>query len=173
MNRTLLRIFGCLAVLSLQACATLLNDATQPVAFSSDPQGAIVSVNGAAMGRTPCTLPILRKGWDKQILFSLDGHKPLSLTLKNTLDGAVAGNFILGGIVGGVVDGISGRGGGYQESVQVVLVPLDSSEDSRALPIPDPAAEADEPQRAAEHGEANDTTSESLKPKAKPVTSPQ
>jgi hypothetical protein len=58
----------------------------------------------------------------------------VQFTLKNTLDGAVAGNFILGGIVGGVVDGISGRGGAYQDSVQVVLVRVDSPEESRVLP---------------------------------------
>ena len=154
MIRTMLRVFACLAFVSLQACATLLNDATQPVAFSSDPQGAIVSVNGAAMGRTPCTLPILRKGWDKQILFTLEGHKPLNLTLKNTLDGAVAGNFILGGIVGGVVDGISGRGGAYQDSVQVVLVPLDSNEESRPIMAPKSTAEHERPQAAPQGAEA-------------------
>jgi FKBP-type peptidyl-prolyl cis-trans isomerase len=116
-------------------CATILNDATQPVAFSSEPQGAIVTVNGAAMGRTPCTLPIARKGWDKEILFTLDGHKPLNFKLKNSLDGAVAGNIIAGGVIGGIVDGISGRGGGYQESVQVVLVPSESSGESRVVEV--------------------------------------
>lgn len=143
MNRSFLSTAVAACVLSVQGCATILNDSTQPVAFSSDPQGAIVAVNGVAMGRTPCTLPIQRKGWDKQISFTLDGHKPVNFTLKNTLDGAVAGNFILGGIIGGVIDGISGRGGGYQESVQVVLVPVESGEDSRILPS-DAAAKAAE-----------------------------
>jgi hypothetical protein len=143
MNRSFLPTSMAVCVLSIQGCATILNDSTQPVAFSSDPQGAIVAVNGVAMGRTPCTLPIQRKGWDKQVSFTLDGHKPVSFTLKNSLDGAVAGNFILGGIIGGVIDGISGRGGGYQESVQVVLVPVESSDDSRLLPT-DTAAKAAE-----------------------------
>ena len=79
-------LVGAMVVMLAQGCATILNDATQPVAFSSDPQGAIVTVNGAAMGRTPCTLPIARKGWDKEILFTLDGYKPLNFKLKNSLD---------------------------------------------------------------------------------------
>ncbi len=123
------------AAIALQGCATILNDATQPVAFSSDPQDAIVSVDGAPMGRTPCTLPIARAGWDKAILFTHDGYKPLTFTLKNSLSGAVAGNILLGGIIGGVVDGISGRGGGYQESVQVVLARNSSPDESRVVEV--------------------------------------
>lgn len=115
---------GCVITASLlSGCATILNDSTQPVAFSSDPQGAVVKVDGVAMGRTPTTIPVPRKGWDKQLQFELDGYKTAQMTLKNTLSGAAAGNLILGGLVGGVVDGISGRGGGYQGSVHIVLEP--------------------------------------------------
>lgn len=131
----LLATAGTIFVLFAQGCATFLNDATQPVSFSSEPQGAVVTVDGAPMGRTPCTLPIARKGWDKAIVFSLDGHKPLNFKLKNTLDGAVAGNILIGGVIGGVVDGISGRGGGYQESVQVVLAPEDSPGESMVVEV--------------------------------------
>lgn len=132
-----LRVVAALAFASClcTGCATFLNDDTQPVSFSSDPQGAIVAVDGAPMGRTPCTVPIARKGWDKHILFSLDGYKPVEFTLKNTMSGAVAGNLLIGGLVGGVVDGISGRGGGYQESVQVVLVPLAATDQSRVVDV--------------------------------------
>jgi FKBP-type peptidyl-prolyl cis-trans isomerase len=132
--KTVMALVGAMVVMLAQGCATILNDATQPVAFSSDPQGAIVTVNGAAMGRTPCTLPIARKGWDKEILFTLDGYKPLNFKLKNSLDGAVAGN-IIAPVIGTIVDGISGRGGAYQESVQVVLAPNESDEPSRVIEV--------------------------------------
>jgi hypothetical protein len=41
--------------------------------------------------------------------------------LKNTLSGALAGNILFGGFIGLGVDAVSGRGGGYQDAVKVVL----------------------------------------------------
>ena len=156
--RALLSVVGLLFTLFAQGCATILNDATQPVAFSSDPQGAIVTVDGAPMGRTPCTLPIARRGWDKQILFTLDGYKPLNFKLKNTLDGAVAGNIIAGGVIGGIVDGISGRGGAYQESVQVVLAPTGSTAESRIIEVDFKATEGAKGSKAQQSLPAASTT---------------
>lgn len=178
MRNLMMVSFCAVLALSFQGCATILNDATQPVAFSSDPQGAIVSVDGAPMGRTPCTLPIARKGWDKEILFMLDGHKPLNFKLKNSLDGAVAGNIIAGGVVGGIVDGISGRGGGYQESVQVVLAPIGSKQESRVVEIDvkavaaPPAAPEVEPAKQSPSGTQGSTPGKVTTPPAEATNAP-
>ncbi len=102
-------------------CATLLNSDTQPVTFTSEPEGAVVRIDGVAYGRTPVTIPVLRKGWDKQISISMDGYKTENFTLKNTLSGSTFLNVIWW--PGAIVDGISGRGGKYQSHVQVVLEP--------------------------------------------------
>ncbi len=103
-------------------CATILNGPNQMVAFNSEPDGATVAVDGVKMGKTPCVLPVPRKGWDKIITFSKDGHKTVNYKLRNTLSGAVIAN-VLVPIVGTVVDAISGRGGGYADSVSVLLEP--------------------------------------------------
>src|SRR5690606_27890971 len=110
------------AVLCLgSGCSTILNDDTQPVTFDSDPPGALVNIDGVNYGRTPCTIPVQRKGWDKQVMISLDGYKTEIFTLENTLSGNTFLNVIWW--PGAVVDGISGRAGKYQEAVRVVLEP--------------------------------------------------
>jgi len=121
LQRIAIPVFLCVLASQLIGCATLLNGPDQMVAFSSDPDGATVIVDGIPMGKTPCTLPIPRKGGDKLVTFELAGHKHVQYTLKNTLSGALAGNILLGGFIGLGVDAISGRGGGYQRSVSVVL----------------------------------------------------
>lgn len=107
----------------LGGCATILNDDTQPVTFNSDPEGALVKVDGVAYGRTPVTIPVQRKGWDKQVEISLDGYKTEAFTLENTLSGNSFLNVLWW--PGAIVDGISGRAGKYQGTVQVVLEPAE------------------------------------------------
>ena len=107
--------------LLLTGCATFLNDDHQMVAFSSEPDGATVKVDGVAMGKTPSAIPVPRKGGDKVVSFELDGYKTLMLELDNNIHAAGFGNLLLGGIIGIGVDAISGRAGSYQNTVHVML----------------------------------------------------
>lgn len=140
------------ACLTGGGCATLINSENQMVAFNSDPEGATVAVDGVPMGRTPVVLPVPRKGGDKTITFSKEGHQTVQFNLRNTLDAALAGNLLFGGFIGLGIDAISGRGGGYQKSVRVVLpagsgmIQVDSkgnavppSGDSTLVPPPSPS----------------------------------
>jgi len=120
-RRVFLSVALAITVLHASGCATILNGPDQMVAFSSEPDEATVYVDGVAMGKTPCTLPVPRKGGDKLIAFDRPGYKRVEYTLRNTLDGALAGNILLGGIIGLGIDAISGRGGGYKHSVSVFL----------------------------------------------------
>ena len=122
-------LFVCLM---LTGCATILNDPEQPVAFDTDPPGAFVSVDGVRMGTTPCVIPVPRKGGDKIISFEMSGYKTEMMNMRNTLDAALAGNILLGGFVGLAIDGVSGRGGGYQKSLKIILGPGSGNNDRRA-----------------------------------------
>lgn len=102
-------------------CATLINSENQSVAFNTEPDGATVSIDGVAVGKTPVVIPVARKGGDKMVQFDLAGYKSVQFKLKNTLDAALAGNILFGGFIGLGIDAISGKGGGYQSSVKVVL----------------------------------------------------
>ncbi|XHC25534.1 MAG: PEGA domain-containing protein [Phycisphaerales bacterium] len=112
-------------------CATLLNSETQPVTFNSDPEGALVRIDGVAYGRTPVTIPVQRKGWDKQVLMSLDGYKTEMFTLNNTLSGTTFLNVLWW--PGAIVDGISGRGGKYESNVSIVMEPGEGTIDRDAM----------------------------------------
>jgi hypothetical protein len=101
-------------------CATILNSDTQPVTFNTTPDGATVKVDGVAYGKTPTTVQVPRKGFDKQVEITLPGYKTEIFTLENNpVNGATLLNVLW--FPGAIVDGISGRGGSYQSSVSIVL----------------------------------------------------
>lgn len=104
-------------------CATIINSDDQNVAFTTEPDGATVAIDGVGMGKTPCVIPVPRKGGDKQIMVTRQGYKTVLFTMRNTLDGALAGNILFGGFIGLGIDAISGKGGGYQNAVKLVLEP--------------------------------------------------
>lgn len=108
-------------VLAMTGCATFLNDDNQMVTFNTTPEGAQVAIDGVAKGYTPVVLPVARKGGDKVVTFTLSGYKTVNYELKNVLSGALVGNILLGGGIGLIVDAVSGRGGGYQKDVSVLL----------------------------------------------------
>lgn len=103
-------------------CATILNDDTQPVTFNSTPEGALVKVDGTGFGRTPVTVQVQRKGFNKAIEMSLEGYKTEHFTLENNpVTGATLLNILW--FPGAIVDGVSGRGGSYRNVVSIALEP--------------------------------------------------
>ena len=97
-----------IAILS-GGCATIFNKSDQDIAFSSNPPGATVRVNGIAKGKTPVTIPIPRSTSKPTILFELAGYEPAEVTLARTMSGTTAGNLILGGIIGVAFDAMTGK----------------------------------------------------------------
>ncbi len=121
-----MRTLGCFATIVLACwfmggCATILNGDHQPVSFSSAPENATVTIDGVAMGRTPCVIPVARKGGDKIIQFQLSGYKTVIIELDNKIAAAGFGNILFGGLIGAGIDAASGRAGSYQKSLHIVL----------------------------------------------------
>ncbi len=114
-------LISALVLFMVSGCASIFNGPNQMVAFNTEPDGATVEVDGVAMGKTPCVLPVARKGWDKTVTFKKPGFKTVNYRLRNTLSGALWGN-VLVPIIGTAVDAISGRGGGYENSVSILLI---------------------------------------------------
>ena len=54
MRILLLTFFLCI----LSGCATIVKDDSQPVAFSSEPQDAIIRLNNMPVGKTPSTIMV-------------------------------------------------------------------------------------------------------------------
>ncbi len=72
------------------------------------------------MGVTPCVIPVARKGWDKMITVAMPGYQTEIFELDSTLSGTTFLNVLWW--PGAIVDGISGRGGKYQDNVKIVLI---------------------------------------------------
>ncbi len=110
--------------LFLGGCATIVKDDNQPVAFSSDPQGAIIAINGVPRGTTPTTIMVQRTRKKQMIEITKDGYQAVQFPLGKHIAGMTFGNIIFGGIIGLGVDYASGKGANYQDSVMVKLLPV-------------------------------------------------
>ena len=161
-------LVSALVMFLFSGCASIFNGPNQMVAFNTDPDGATVSVDGVAMGKTPCVLPVPRKNWDKIITFAKPGYKTVHYKLYNTLSGALWGN-VLVPIVGTAVDAISGRGGGYESSVAVVLI---EGEGTLAIDPKEEAKKAKEKARIAKSDSSDPDTATTESPEVAVATSP-
>lgn len=110
--------------LLLGGCATIVKDDNQPVAFSSDPQGAVVSINGVPRGTTPATIMVERKRQKQMLEISKEGYQTVHMPLQKHIAGMTFGNIIFGGIIGFGVDYATGKGANYQDTVTIKLIPL-------------------------------------------------
>lgn len=109
-------------------CATITKDDSQPVAFRSEPQGAVVSINNIPRGTTPTTIMIKRSSKRQMIRYELEGYRTETFRLGKSVSGMTVGNIIFGGLIGAGVDIASGKATNYEDSVHVKMIPLDSPE---------------------------------------------
>ena len=116
----------------LSGCATILKDSTQPVAFTSDPAGATVKINGATVGQTPTTVMLKHSVKRQMVLVEKDGYRPEAFRLEKKVDALTFGNVIAGGVIGFGVDIATGNATNYAESVHVRLRPLDAAPEQKA-----------------------------------------
>ena len=99
-----------------------MNGTSQPVAFKSDPEGAVIALVWGQTCTTPCQYE-LKRGKDSMVTFSRDGYQPVSVYIQSRTGGATFGNIIAGGVIGGVIDGSNGASNHlYPNPVYVRLV---------------------------------------------------
>ena len=105
------------------SCATITKDDSQPVSFSSEPQGADVSLNSISVGTTPTTVMVKRKMGKTMVTYSKEGYRTQTFPLDKSVAGMTFGNIIFGGLIGVGVDVATGKATNYQDSVHVKLIP--------------------------------------------------
>ena len=98
---------GILIVGFATSCASILHGTLQPLAVSSTPTGATVTVDGTNMGNTPVTASLSRKH-EHTVKLELKGYKAAEVHLNKKIDGWFWGNILFGGVIGMVIDGSSG-----------------------------------------------------------------
>jgi len=91
----------------LTGCATIMDGSKQQIGFSSNPSGAIVTVDGKTMGNTPLTEDLSTKN-THTVKMDLVGYHPYEMTLTKKTNSWVWGNIIFGGFIGLGVDAITG-----------------------------------------------------------------
>jgi len=127
MNMNYIKCLIILLPIILNSCATIVKDDSQPVAFSSEPQGADVSLNNITAGTTPTTLMVKRKRGKTMITYQKAGFKTETFPLDKSVSAMAFGNIIFGGFIGAGVDYATGKGSNYQDSVHVKLIPDNGS----------------------------------------------
>ena len=113
-------------ILFISNCATISEDDHQPVSFTSEPSGAEILVNSIPRGKTPLTTLIEKKRGDTIIEVNKFGFETETFVLDKSFSGKTFGNIIFGGLglVGMGVDVATGKAKKYENSVHILLRPL-------------------------------------------------
>jgi hypothetical protein len=115
------------AIFFVSGCSTIISGSKQEMSFQTSPEGATVTVNGRILGKAPLTVQLDKKK-DQTVIFSLDGHKPVTMQLTTRLDSWFWGNIVIGGFFGSTTDNVTGAMHEYSPSQYIVnLVPEKTS----------------------------------------------
>ena len=79
--------FVWVAVLTMNGCATMFSESTDPMTFDSVPQGATVTFDGKYLGKTPFSVNLPRKTDSTAVTFRLDGYAPQTVNLARNVAG--------------------------------------------------------------------------------------
>jgi hypothetical protein len=109
------------AALVVSGCATIVHGTTQPVPFSSNPEGAEVFIDGSARGVTPTTVELPRSSSSYNVVYKKAGYEDTSENLHSSISGYYFLNIVLGGIVGLVLDAMDGAWFDYDDPNTVNL----------------------------------------------------
>src|SRR5690242_5974341 len=106
--RALVVVGSIIFAVAVTGCATIINGTTQPIAITSTPNGARVTIDGTdTTYNTPANVELAR-GRDHLLTFSKPGYQEQTFTIKHSMSGVVAGNILAGGLIGWGVDAADG-----------------------------------------------------------------
>jgi uncharacterized protein YceK len=101
------RLFVVSALFVMSGCGTILHSTSQKFGVSSNPAGAIVTLNGKEMGQTPMSLSLSRKQ-SHMVSVSLAGYENFQILVEKKLSKWALGDLVLGGPIGLIVDHATG-----------------------------------------------------------------
>lgn len=108
----------------IAGCGTIVNSSTQGLGISSNPSGAVVTVNDTNQGTTPVTTELSRKD-THTIKLDLDGYQPYEMIINRSVSGWVWGNILFGGLIGLAID--ASTGGMYKLSPDEISAQMSES----------------------------------------------
>ncbi len=95
-----------LALLSTH-CATIVSGKTQTITIDSNVKDAEILVNGASVGKTPYTGPVIRSK-SSTVTLKKDGYASKTITMNTEIEPMFWGNIIIGGVLGSTTDNSTG-----------------------------------------------------------------
>lgn len=108
-------------------CASILKGSSQTISISSNVEGAVLSLDGVEIGKTPFT-GIVPKN-KSTLTLRLDGYRTETVTLAKSLEPMFWGNIIIGGTIGSLTDFATGAAYQYAPATyQVDLQAVDQSD---------------------------------------------
>jgi hypothetical protein len=103
------RLLPSLAFLFSAGCATIVSGGSQKVRLTSNPSGAMVTVDGSTQrATTPGEIVLPRNTSGYVLHFRKEGYEDSKQRLQSTMNGWVWGNLVFGGLIGLIVDFSSG-----------------------------------------------------------------
>lgn len=132
MKKLLLSVFA-LSALWLTGCASIVDGNSQSVSFASNPEGATVYLNGAAIGKTPMSISAKRRGGPQPLRFTKEGHQDVEIQLISGVNPWFFGNVLSGGLLGSTTDGLSGAAFRYDPGSYMVTLPEVGASTAAAL----------------------------------------
>ncbi|MCK4306166.1 MAG: PEGA domain-containing protein [Candidatus Eisenbacteria sp.] len=96
-----------LSIVFIAGCGVILKGTKEGVHFTSDPDGALVLVNGVERGTTPLKLSMASKE-TYTITFRKEGHKDKTMVIENHVQAGWIVLDVLFGLVPVVVDAATG-----------------------------------------------------------------
>lgn len=125
--RRVVFLLSCVALIGASGCATVMSGGSQQVRVDSNPQGATILVNGAAVGMTPGAVAV-RRGRGTSVVVRKKGFQDQPVPLGTTMNPIFWGNIILGGTIGSIVDFATGAYLQYSPDSYYVRLVSDSSD---------------------------------------------
>ena len=115
------RVLGVAMIAALSGCTFIMQGTSQSVKFTSEPEGATVSVGGQT-GTTPVSFELPKD--DYQVSFRLDGYEDHSVDLRRKLSSWFYGSLVMG-VVASTIDLATGAWKEFETTeVNVNLQPL-------------------------------------------------
>jgi len=110
------------SVCFLVGCASIISSGKQTVTIASDPEDAVIHIDGIQVGKTPSTFPIERSRIQKTLSVSKDGYESQTVPLQSSINPVFFGNIVSGGLYGSTTDAISGAAYEYRPGYFFVLL---------------------------------------------------
>ena len=103
MPKAVIVLLCCVLTISIIGCATLFKQKERVVSFDSDPQGAIVYIDGNRMGKTPMPLKLSNLK-SVTVTFKKEGYDDKTYIINTKVGGGWVVLDVIGGLIPVLID---------------------------------------------------------------------